>query len=643
MPEEQVATTVIPSWLKVTTWLLLITTGIILVILFFWWQKYFSVFKTDNINNDTNSSAKRQDLKLNGTELSLTNGNSVDLSGIFNNMASQLQPTVGPQGASGSKGAPGVSGASGAQGSSGVALAQNGVVLSGSTLELGVNPLLHDTYVPQGGNDLYLDASVNNGSFIAVGDPSTVPNIFSNIPGPGNPLAISGPGERLIWYPKKMALRAGAIDTLALDFSPYGGGNYAAGTGWDDANIGVGSMAIGYDTIAAGGLSTAIGAINDAEGSFNSILGAFNVVNGTGNVAIGGLNQMTGNYSINLGIGVLNFFGPGTCFTSTEGSNSFNVGVCNDLVASQSTAIGQYNTVGSSVGQANIFVIGNHNAVTAPDVIAMGENNIVSGTGFAALIGKNSGVTGTNSLGIGVDINVDSDKSFGIGQSLTLDTSADNSFGLNVDDATPVTMSNPNVIGFYGGKVGVNNTNPTHRFEVTDTSTDQTAAFTGTTQTCIVDTSGPGGWNCTSDERLKTNIAGLSGGLDAIMQLRGVKYNFKSSPDSTPIAGFVAQEVQKILPDLVGKDINGYLNLNKEGMIPYIVTAIQEQNGRLDDVNKQLVDKGLQLDTLTTDLKKLSGVVDDHEQRIQALEAEVQQLKKQQTNTPTPAPAVTSP
>ncbi len=469
---------------------------------------------------------------------------------------------------------------------------------------------------------MYLDASVNNGSFIALGDPNTVPNVLNGLPGPGNPLSVSGPGERLLWYPKKMALRAGAIDTLALDFSPYGGVNYAPGTGWDDANIGVGSMAIGYDSIAAGSLSTAMGAFNDAEGSFNSILGAFNVVSGQGNVAIGGLNQMTGNYSINLGIGVLSFFGPGTCFTQTEGSNSFNVGVCNDLKASQSTTIGSYNTVGANTGQTNMFVMGNHNNVTAPDVIVMGENNTVSGTGFAALIGKNSGISGTNSLGIGVGLQVDADKSFAIGQNLTLSNTANNSFGVNVDDTTPVTMNNPNVIGFYGGKVGVNQTNPTHRFEVTDTSTDTTAAFTGTTQTCVVDTSGPGGWNCTSDQRLKTNIVDLNGSLDKLLQLQGVTYNFKSNPTGDPIAGFIAQDVQKILPDLVGKDVNGYLNLNKEGMIPYLVEAVKEQNGNLDKTNQHLTDQGIQLTNISDELKGLAD-------RVTNTETEIEQLKAQ--------------
>lgn len=219
-----------------------------------------------------------------------------------------------------------------------------------------------------------------------------------------------------------------------------------------------------------------------------------------------------------------------------------------------------------------------------------------------------------------------------------------NNYGIYVGDQSGIaTTNNFNFYSagsastnYFEGSVGVGTTTPSYHFHVSDAGTDQTAAFTGTTQTCIVDTSGAGGWNCTSDERLKENIVDLSGSLDKLLQLQGVTYNFKANPDKTPIAGFIAQEVQKILPSLVGQDPNGYLNLNKDGMIPYIVEAIKEQNGKLDDTNKQLAAHGLQLNTITDELKAVSDKVDtlqktsdDHEDRIKALEDEVKALKQQ--------------
>ena len=54
----------------------------------------------------------------------------------------------------------------------------------------------------------------------------------------------------------------------------------------------------------------------------------------------------------------------------------------------------------------------------------------------------------------------------------------------------------------------------------------------------------------TSDERLKQNIREYSCGLDAVMQLEPVFYEFKTTPDRTE-AGFIAQQVQSIIPEAV--------------------------------------------------------------------------------------------
>jgi hypothetical protein len=139
---------------------------------------------------------------------------------------------------------------------------------------------------------------------------------------------------------------------------------------------------------------------------------------------------------------------------------------------------------------------------------------------------------------------------------------------------------------------------PTNRLSVVDTSDDTVANFTGLTQTCTVDTSGAGGWSCSSDERLKKNIVKLDGGLDTIMQLRGVTYNFKSNPDGDAIAGFVAQEVEKILPGLVATGADGYKSLNKDGLIPYLVSAIQDQQKQIDTLKNPA--GGVSVDVLKT-------------------------------------------
>lgn len=140
---------------------------------------------------------------------------------------------------------------------------------------------------------------------------------------------------------------------------------------------------------------------------------------------------------------------------------------------------------------------------------------------------------------------------------------------------------------------------PTNRLSVVDTSDDTPANFTGSSGTCTVDTLG-GGWSCVSDERLKTNIMSIDGGLDKIMQLRGVTYNWKSDPNQNSVSGFIAQDVEKVLPGLVSTLSDGTKTLNKDGILPYLVNAIQQQQAQIDQLKVAPAATSTNTDTLKT-------------------------------------------
>jgi hypothetical protein len=84
-----------------------------------------------------------------------------------------------------------------------------------------------------------------------------------------------------------------------------------------------------------------------------------------------------------------------------------------------------------------------------------------------------------------------------------------------------------------------------------------------------------------SDERLKCNIKDASYGLEQIMQLRPVEFNWVTSPSSAPVKGFIAQEVKPILPESViitaTSELKDQHSLETQTMIPVLVKAIQEQ------------------------------------------------------------------
>lgn len=91
----------------------------------------------------------------------------------------------------------------------------------------------------------------------------------------------------------------------------------------------------------------------------------------------------------------------------------------------------------------------------------------------------------------------------------------------------------------------------------------------------------------TSDARLKRDIANLKAadGLPAVLKLRPVTFHWKEpSADPTIHYGFVAQEVQTILPNVVdiGNDSRHTLGMNYSSIIPSIVKAVQELNQKVE-------------------------------------------------------------
>ena len=92
---------------------------------------------------------------------------------------------------------------------------------------------------------------------------------------------------------------------------------------------------------------------------------------------------------------------------------------------------------------------------------------------------------------------------------------------------------------------------------------------------------GGGSWGTVSDERLKKNIAGLSGSLDALLKLRGVTFEWKDPEKMGNQAGtqtgFIAQEVETVFPKWVETTPDGFKGLCLPvGFSALTVEAIRE-------------------------------------------------------------------
>ena len=88
-----------------------------------------------------------------------------------------------------------------------------------------------------------------------------------------------------------------------------------------------------------------------------------------------------------------------------------------------------------------------------------------------------------------------------------------------------------------------------------------------------------------SDERLKSNILTVTDGLSKVVSSRGVTFD----KDGTNQYGVIAQEIQKVLPEVVSEDNNGYLSVNYNGIVGVLIEAIKELKNEVDDLkSKQL-------------------------------------------------------
>ena len=91
-----------------------------------------------------------------------------------------------------------------------------------------------------------------------------------------------------------------------------------------------------------------------------------------------------------------------------------------------------------------------------------------------------------------------------------------------------------------------------------------------------------------SDARLKSNIIALEPTLTNLMQIEAKRYTIKADKEQKEKIGLIAQEVQKVFPELVDEDKNGMLALNYQGLIPILIKALKEQNEIHKDLENQI-------------------------------------------------------
>jgi len=134
---------------------------------------------------------------------------------------------------------------------------------------------------------------------------------------------------------------------------------------------------------------------------------------------------------------------------------------------------------------------------------------------------------------------------------------------------------------FNTRRVGIGRTDPISRLHVNgDINTDGIVYSHGTA--------------LISDKQFKKDIISLSSALKKVQSMHGVYFNWRSDeyPDRSfskdRQIGFIAQEVEGIVPELVSKTPDGYKSVDYAKVTPLLVEAIQEQQKEIDEL-KSLV------------------------------------------------------
>jgi hypothetical protein len=378
----------------------------------------------------------------------------------------------------------------------------------------------------------------------------------------------------------------------------------------DDAllnNTGTNNTAIGFDAL-----------LNNTTGFFNTALGA-NALNantvGIDNTAIG--NQAlffntTGGFNTALGHAALQ--------ANTSGESNTAIGwaaLAFNVTGGGNTAVGDGALIANTGGGSN----------TAVGNLALSQNttaNFNTATGTAALQANDTGsnnaaygfdalqlnTTGSNNTAVGsqaLRLNKPGDNNTCLGNSSLYKCKGNNNIAVGAAAGSSLTMGSNNIDIGNNGDPGESNT---IRIGKKGTHTNTfIAGISGVTVAggvgVIIDTNGHLG-TVVSSERFKDNVQPMDKASEAILALKPVTFRYKKEfdPDGIPQFGLVAEQVEKVNPNLVARDADGRpYTVRYEAVNAMLLNEFLKARRQIDAQQKQI-------DALTEGLQKVSAQIE---------------------------------
>jgi len=153
-----------------------------------------------------------------------------------------------------------------------------------------------------------------------------------------------------------------------------------------------------------------------------------------------------------------------------------------------------------------------------------------------------------------------------------------------------VTSSGNNLLNIYDATAAVDRVTltPAGLFGIGTTAPTDTLSVNGTASK-----PGGGSWAVFSDERLKNIKGRFNTGLNAVMQLQPIRYEYKSNnalglKSEGEHVGFAAQSLKQIIPEAVSSTESGYLTVNNDPIIWTMLNAIKEQQKEIEQLKTEV-------------------------------------------------------
>jgi trimeric autotransporter adhesin len=374
-----------------------------------------------------------------------------------------------------------------------------------------------------------------------------------------------------------------AIGAVALFHNDIGSRNTAVGSSaLVDNTIGNGNTACGYQAL----FSNTTASENTAAGSnalFKNTTGGANTATGADAL----ISNTTGSFNTATGRDAL--------LTNTTGDNN---------TATGESALGS-NTIGFSNTANGEQALSSN--TTGNDNTAVGENALLNNT------------TGVQNTAVGLEAlqnNIKGNNNVALGLLA----------GANLTTGSNNIEIGANVLGLAGeantirlGKQG------------TQKSTF-IAGISGTAvsgSTVVVSSNGKLGV-ATSSARFKEAIKPMDKSSEAILALNPVNFRYKKEidPEATPQFGLIAEEVEKVNPDLVGRDENGKVTtVRYEAVNAMLLNEFLKEHRKGEEQSRQIQEQEATIMQLKKEVETVIAYLKEQDSKIQKVSAQVKLTK----------------